>query len=77
MFFIKGINDETALVRDEIEIVLQVLGKVRSRAVISANASKEDIEKIALNDERIKEIVGDKPVRKVIIVPKKLVNIVV
>ena len=69
--------DETALVRDEIEIVLQVLGKVRSRAVISANASKEDIEKIALNDERIKEIVGDKPVRKVIIVPKKLVNIVV
>lgn len=69
--------DEAALVRDEFEIAIQILGKVRSRAMISASATEDEIKEIVLADEKIKELVGDKPIRKFIIVPKKLVNIVV
>ncbi len=68
--------DESKLVEDEIEIVLQVMGKVRSKANVSRDASKEELEQLALADEKIQEWTRGKTVRKVIVVPGKLVNIV-
>ena len=59
------------------EIVLQINGKVRGRLVVPSEASKEELEKVALADERIKSLIGDGTVRKVIAVPGRLVNIVV
>lgn len=69
--------DETALVKDEIEVVVQVNGKVRGKLTVSSNISKEDMEKVALEDEKIKALVEGKTIVKVVAVPKKLVNIVV
>ncbi|MCC0635509.1 MULTISPECIES: leucine--tRNA ligase [unclassified Clostridioides] len=69
--------DEKALVKDEIEVVVQVNGKVRGKLTVSSNISKEDMEKVALEDEKIKALVEDKTIVKVVAVPKKLVNIVV
>ncbi|MGL4911397.1 MAG: leucine--tRNA ligase [Romboutsia sp.] len=69
--------DETALVKDEVEIVVQVNGKVRGKLSVATNTSREEMEKIAMEDDKIKALVEGKTVVKVIAVPKKLVNIVV
>jgi len=69
--------DATALEQDNLELVLQVNGKLRSKMKVSIAATKEEIEAMALNDEQIKRFIEDQPVKKVIVVPKKLVNIVV
>lgn len=69
--------DETALVKDEIEVVVQINGKVRGKLNLSSNISKEEMEKIALEDEKIKELTAGKTIVKIVGVPKKLVNIVV
>ena len=69
--------EESALVKDEVEIALQVLGKVRDRVMVASNISNEELEKIALGSERIQEFCQGKQVVKVIIVPGKLVNVVV
>jgi len=69
--------DESALVKDEVEIALQVLGKVRDRVMVPSEISKEELEKIALANERVQEFSQSKQVVKVIVVPGKLVNVVV
>ncbi|BAU27150.1 leucyl-tRNA synthetase [Aneurinibacillus soli] len=69
--------DASALVLDEIEIVLQINGKVRDKMVISASATKQDMEALVNENDKIKELIAGKTVRKVIAVPGKLVNIVV
>ena len=58
-------------------IVVQLNGKVRQRITVSASASQEDIKSLALNDSKIKEQTKDQEIKKVIVVPGKLVNIVV
>ena len=68
--------DESALVRDEIELVVQVNGKLRSKINIAADADKEAIEASALADEKIVSNLDGKTVRKVIVVAGRLVNIV-
>ncbi|MFD2639676.1 leucine--tRNA ligase [Piscibacillus salipiscarius] len=68
--------DESKLVEDTVEIVLQVMGKVRGRAEVPKEASKDELEELALKDERVQEWIEGKTVRKVIVVPGKLVNIV-
>lgn len=68
--------DESKLVEDEVEIVIQINGKVRAKLLVPNDASKEEMEKIAMDDEKIKEQLEGKTVRKVIAVPGKLVNIV-
>ncbi|MFB1098348.1 leucine--tRNA ligase [Terribacillus sp. JSM ZJ617] len=70
------VHDESKLVEQEIEIVLQAMGKVRSKVMVPHDASKEELEKIALNDEQMKSWLEGKTVRKVIVVPGKLVNVV-
>ncbi len=69
--------DDAALAQNVIELVIQVNGKLRSKLSVSVNAGKDEIEKLALNDEQTQRFIEDKPVKKVIVVPGKLVNIVV
>ncbi|MCZ6537890.1 MAG: class I tRNA ligase family protein, partial [Gammaproteobacteria bacterium] len=69
--------DETAREQDMLEIVVQVNGKLRSRISVAADADRELIGRLALDDEIVQRFVGDKEVRKLIVVPGKLVNVVV
>ncbi|MEF7494913.1 leucine--tRNA ligase [Lysinibacillus sphaericus] len=69
--------DESKLVDDEVEVAVQVAGKVRAKIVVAKDASKEDIEKVALADEKVQEYMAGKDLVKVIVIPGKLVNIVV
>ncbi len=69
--------DEAALVQDSVDYVLQVNGKLRGKMTVSASATNAEIEQSALRDEHVLKFVDGKPVKKVIIVPKKLVNIVI
>ena len=68
--------DEEALKVDNVEIVLQVNGKVRGRLTVPAEATKEELEKIAMADANVQAHIGDATVRKIICVPGRLVNIV-
>jgi leucyl-tRNA synthetase len=69
--------DPAALIEDEVEIVFQVNGKLRDKARVPIQATKEEIEKIALASARVQEFMEGKPPKKIIVVPGKLVNIVV
>jgi len=69
--------DESALVQDEIELVLQVLGKTRGSVRVPASADKAAIESIALATPEAVRWMEGKPARKVVVVPGRLVNIVV
>ena len=69
--------DEAKLVDDEVEVVVQVNGKVRSKVKVAKDASKEQLEEVAQADEKVKEFTDGKTIVKVIAVPGKLVNIVV
>ena len=68
--------DTAAMVEDEKLIVIQVNGKVRSKITVSASASKDEVEQAALADEAVQRFIGEGTVRKVIVVPGKLVNVV-
>ncbi len=69
--------DESKLVDNEIEIPVQVNGKLRAKVVIAKDASREEMEQLALSNETVKEWTDGKEVRKVIAIPGKMVNIVV
>ena len=69
--------DEAALVRDEIEVVLQINGKVRDRVKVAADLTKEAMEQLVTELPRAQELTAGKTIVKVICVPGKLVNIVV
>ena len=68
--------DESALSRDELEIVVQVNGKVRAKMMVPATADRDEIETLAKEQENVQRFLGDASIRKVIVVPNKLVNIV-
>ena len=67
--------DENKLVADEVEIAVQIKGKVRARIMVPAGLTQADGEKL-LENETVKKMVGDAPVRKLIFVPGRLLNIV-
>jgi leucyl-tRNA synthetase len=69
--------DESALVQDSLEYIIQVNGKLRSKVSVSASASKAEIEAAALSDAHTVHFIDGQPIKKVIIVPNKLVNIVI
>ena len=69
--------DESALVRDTVEIVVQINGKVKEKLIVDANSDKEALEKMAMESEKIKGLLEGKSVVKIIAVPKRLINIVV
>lgn len=68
--------DENKLVEQNVEVVVQINGKVRSKLMMPKDMSKEMMEQTALEDEKIRDNISGKTVRKVIVVPGKLVNIV-
>ncbi|MBY0124165.1 leucine--tRNA ligase [Bacillus sp. S/N-304-OC-R1] len=68
--------DEAKLVDDEVEIVIQINGKVKAKLLVPSDAQKDTLEKIAMDDQTVKEQIDGKTIRKVIAVPGKLVNIV-
>lgn len=69
--------DEEAMKVAEVEVILQINGKGKERIVVPSEATKEELEKFALADEKIKELLGGKQIVKVVCVPGRLVNIVV
>jgi leucyl-tRNA synthetase len=71
------VADEALLVRDTIELVLQVNGKVRDRVEVPAGLSEEELVARARASEKVQAHVNGSPERRVIVVPDKLVNIVV
>ncbi len=68
-------NPESAK-EEEITVVLQVNGKVRSRLLVSPNIDDEKLKELTLQDDKVQKFIGEKTIRKVIVVPKKLVNVV-
>ncbi len=69
--------DESALAQDTIDLMVQVNGKLRSKISVSADASSEVIQAMALNDETTLRFIDGQAIKKVIVVPNKLVNIVI
>ena len=69
--------DPKATIADEVEIVVQVNGKVRDKLMVASSATREEQQELALSEEKIKNLIEGKTIVKVISVPKKLVNIVV
>jgi leucyl-tRNA synthetase len=68
---------DDALIKDEVTIVIQVNGKLRGRFDAPLDSQKEDLQKTAFEDERVQKFIRGKAIKKVIVVPNKLVNIVV
>ncbi|MEY2573282.1 MAG: leucyl-tRNA synthetase, partial [Verrucomicrobiota bacterium] len=68
--------DEAVLVEDEVEIVLQVNGKVRDRITMPLDSTSEQLEAAARANEKVRNAVGTQTIRKVVVVPNKLVNVV-
>jgi len=69
--------DPDALIQDEIEIAVQISGKVRDRLTVATGLSEEELRQIALASPKIQQLIQDKTIVKTIVVPGKLVNIVV
>ena len=62
---------------DEITVVVQINGKIRDKLFVANNTSKEELEKLALASEKVINNIDGKPIRKIIVVPNKLVSIVI
>jgi len=69
--------DEKALVKDEVEVIFQVNGKMRNKVLVPSGITEEDMKKLALENDKVLQVTEGKNIVKVIVVPKKLVNIVV
>jgi len=68
--------DREAVVEEEVLIVIQVNGKVRDRVTVPSSMGEEEIEGVALEREKVRRHIQDKAVQRVILVPRKLINIV-
>ena len=69
--------DENKIVDEQFELVVQVNGKVRGKIVIDTNTSEDEMKSLATNIDNVKKYIEEKEIIKIIVVPKKLVNIVV
>ena len=69
--------DESKIALDEFEVAVQICGKIKDRMMVSASSTEDEIKQAALALDKIKDAVGDKPVKKVIVIKNRLVNIVV
>ena len=65
------------ITRDEIEIAIQINGSVKSKVVIPTNITNDEIKEIVLSNDKVKSLIGNKSIVKVIVVPKRLVNLVI
>ena len=71
------VADKSALVQDELQMIVQINGKLRGKIMVASTASKEEIEVLALAEQNVMRFLEGKTVKKLIVVPKKLVSIVV
>ena len=71
------VYDPARLVRDEIELVVQLNGKVKCKLVLPRDLSREEVQSRVLQDPKVEELLEGRAARKVIVVPNKLCNIVV
>ncbi|MBI5286452.1 MAG: class I tRNA ligase family protein [Deltaproteobacteria bacterium] len=71
------VYSEEALKREEVLVVVQINGKVRSRINVSVDASQKEVEDVAFNNERVKDWIKGKAVKKVVYVPNRIINVVV
>jgi leucyl-tRNA synthetase len=62
---------------EEITVVLQVNGKVRSRLLVAPDIEDDELKKLTLEDNKVQKFVAGQPIKKLIVVPKKLVNVVI
>ena len=69
--------DSTKIATDTTEIVLQVNGKVRSKRVVVLNTSEKELEKIAIEDKQLQRFIGNQPIKRIVFVKNRLVNVVV
>ncbi len=69
--------DEEAVKEDMLTIVIQVNGKVRSRIQVEADVADDTLKELAMDDENVNRFILTKPVKKIIVIKKKLVNIVI
>ena len=69
--------DEAALVKDTVEVALQINGKVRGRMNVPSDLTREGAQAYFMATDEVKKLIGDKPVKKLIFVPGRLVNIVI
>ncbi|AUI71519.1 leucine--tRNA ligase [Companilactobacillus alimentarius] len=69
--------DESKLVSDTVEIIVQVNGKLRDKLQVATDTPKDELEKLATADEKVQKFIDGKNVVKVIVIPNKIVNIVV
>ena len=69
--------DEDKVATEKVTVIVQVNGKIRDKIEVAMNLPKEELEKIALSSEKVKANINDNPIKKVIVVPNKLVNIVI
>ncbi len=69
--------DKQALVRNELQMVVQVNGKVRGKITVAVDADKQTIEQMALNEPKVQQFTAGKTIKKIIVIPKKLVSVVV
>ena len=69
--------DESKIVMNQFEVAVQVCGKIKDKMMVSADSSEDEIKTAALALDKVKSFIGDKPVKKVIVIKNRLVNIVV
>ena len=70
-------SDPTVLEQNEIEMVVQINGKLRGKITVTKNAKQKQIENQAVEDEKVKRYLEGKTIKKIIVIPERLVNIVV
>ena len=69
--------DPSALIKDEVEIVVQINGKLKDKLSVPNNMDKAELEKVAMDSDKVQALLEGKTVVKVVVVPNKLLNIVV
>ena len=69
--------DEVAMTQDQVTLIVQVNGKLRGQISVASDATKEAIEQAALTNENAQKFISGQSIKKVIVVPKRLVNIVI
>ena len=71
------VADAASLIEDTVVVVVQINGKVRERLTVARNMEQDEVQKLALDSEKVQKYIGGKNLRKIIVIPNKLVNIVV
>jgi len=69
--------DDSALVQNELQLIVQVNGKLRAKITVVIDADKKQIEETAISNENVQKFIANKEIRKIIVVPGRLVNIVI